>query len=219
MVLIARRREAVNRWLIGVNGAVDEGGGDVPVVALEAREGSQGQNEAKGGAVDDGGKCLEVVLIVDLCVALADEAGSVFLELALLVSFVLVDPFTAHDFGVGGKVGLSNDVPAAQSTKFGHLKIHGGFPVICVGGGSGLLVGEWFAVHELDFLGSIVDRRVKCVGKGGADRSLIVERRFREDVLEIFVAEDFLVIVVVENGIGVGGVVVASDLAVMEAGR
>jgi hypothetical protein len=60
---------------------------------------------------------------------------------------------------------------------------------------------------------------VKCVGEGGADRSLIVERRIREDVLEIFVAEDFLVIVVVENGIGVGGVVVASDLAVMEAGR
>ena len=91
-------------WFIGVEGAVDECGGDVPMVALEAREGSQGQNKAKSGAVNDGGKGLEVVLILDLCVALADEAGSVSFELALLVSFVLVNPFAAHDFGIGRKV-------------------------------------------------------------------------------------------------------------------
>ena len=78
------------------------------MVALEAREGSQGQNEVKSGAVNvlqnDGGKCLEVVLILDLCVALADEAGSVSFELSLLVRFVLVNPFAAHDFGIGRKV-------------------------------------------------------------------------------------------------------------------
>ena len=97
LILIAGRREAVNRWFIGVEGAVDECGGDVSMVALEAREGSQGQNKAKSGAVNDGGKCLEVVLILDLCVALADEAGSVSFELSLLVSFVLVNPFANNN--------------------------------------------------------------------------------------------------------------------------
>jgi len=82
-------------------------------------------------------------------------------------------------------------------------------------GGDGLFIGERFAVHELDFLGSIVEGSVKCVGEGGADFSLIVERRTREDVLESFIAEDLLVIVVVENVVGVGGIVVTSDLAVM----
>ena len=78
-----------------------------------------------------------------------------------------------------------------------------------------MFIGDRFAVHELDFLGSIVDRRVKCVGEGGADFSLIVDRRIREDVLKSFIAEDLLVVVVVENGVGVGGIVVTSDLAVM----
>jgi hypothetical protein len=37
LILIARWREAINGRFIGVEGAIDEGGGDVPMVALEAR--------------------------------------------------------------------------------------------------------------------------------------------------------------------------------------
>ena len=54
--------------------------------------------------MDDGGKCLEVILILHLGVALTDEAGSVSFELSLLVSFVFVNPFASHDFGIGKEV-------------------------------------------------------------------------------------------------------------------
>ena len=37
LILIARWGEAIDWRFIGVEGAIDEGGGDVPMVALEAR--------------------------------------------------------------------------------------------------------------------------------------------------------------------------------------
>ena len=102
-----------------------------------------------------------------------------------------------------------------QGTEFGHLKVHGSLPVRCVGGRDGLFVGDWLAVHELDFLGSVVDCSVKCMCEGRADFRLIVERRVGKDVLKRFMGENFLVVVVVEDRVGVGRIVVTGDLAVM----
>jgi len=51
--------------------------------------------------------------------------------------------------------------------------------------------------------------------EGRSDCRLIVERRVGKDVLKGFMGENFLVVVVVEDRVGVGRIVVTGDLAVM----
>ena len=53
------------------------------------------------------------------------------------------------------------------------------------------------------------------MGEGRTDFRLVVERRVWKDVLKRVIGEDFLFVVVVQDRVGVGGIVVTSDLAVM----